>query len=115
LECPSDRGLSAGATCFDDSNKSDPKASYYYADRDDAQLVTQIYSANNGRGRLSSIGAPSKKVVFYEKTLTTKPPANRPGGWHNKFQSGACAFVDQHSALMIATNNVKGTENAEFY
>jgi len=112
LECPSDRGLTAGTSCFDDGNKQDPSSSYTYAYADDAGLVRSIISptyCNNGR--MTSIGSPSKKVVFYEKTLTK----NGYKGWHNKLQSGACVFVDNHSDLMIGTNTVKGTEDAPFY
>jgi len=110
LECPSDRGLSAGATCFDDSTKSDPKASYYYAGADalgsSPLKITKIANA-----RLTSVTSPSKKIVFYEPTLTTGTRF-----WHNKIRSGTCAFVDQHSDLMLATNSIgSGTDNALFY
>jgi len=109
LECPSDRGLSAGAYCFDDSNKNNPLASYYYADNNDAGWVISILNS-----RLTSVQAPSKKIVFYEKTLTKSGYK----GWHNKLQSGACVFVDQHSTLAFATNtaaSAKGTPDADFY
>ncbi len=117
LECPSDRGLTAGGSCFNDNNKNNPSASYYYADTDDAGWVTKLCSPANGSGRLTSISTPSKKVVFYEKTLT-KPLASGSKGWHNKLQSGACVFVDQHSTVAFATNtaaSAKGTPNGDFY
>jgi prepilin-type N-terminal cleavage/methylation domain-containing protein len=105
LECPSDRGLSSGATCFDDSNKLDPKSSYYYAFQTDG-MVTRIADV-----RLTTVTSPSKKVVFYEKTLTQGTRY-----WHNKIKSGACAFVDQHADLMLSTNTTgSGTDNAIFY
>ena len=105
LECPSDRGLTAGTYCFDDSSKTDPKASYFYAYAADG-MVTKI-----GDVRLTSSTSPSKKVVFYEQTLTKSTK-----GWHNKLKSGACAFVDQHADLMLSTNTTgSGTDNAIFY
>ena len=104
MECPSDRGLSAGSSCFVDS-PTDPQSSYYYANQD----VTPITKIANVR--LTSVTSPSKKVVFYEPTLTTGTRY-----WHNKLKSGSCAFVDQHSALMVATNTTgQGTDNADFY
>lgn len=108
LECPSDRGLTAGGTCFVDS-PTDPQSSYYYAGANDGSTPQVTKIANL---RLTSIASPSKKVVFYEKTLTK---ANYKG-WHNKLQSGACAFVDQHADVMIATNATgSGTDAAVFY
>ncbi|MCX7006824.1 MAG: prepilin-type N-terminal cleavage/methylation domain-containing protein [Kiritimatiellaeota bacterium] len=108
LECPSDRGLTAGGSCFVDS-PTDPQASYYYAGANDGSTPQVTKIANL---RMTSISSPSKKVVFYEKTLTK---ANYKG-WHNKLQSGACAFVDNHSDLMIATNSAgSGTDAATFY
>lgn len=111
LECPSDRGLSAGSTCFNDNNKLDPLASYYYAGANDQGssplLITKI-----GNVRLTSVTSPSKKVVFYEKTIT----GNNNRFWHSKLRSGACAFVDQHSDLVVATNSTgSGTDTAIFY
>jgi prepilin-type N-terminal cleavage/methylation domain-containing protein len=104
LECPSDRGLSAGGSCFVDS-PTDPQSSYYYASKNDG-AVTMIANV-----RMTSVTSPSKKVVFYEPTLTQGTRY-----WHNKLKSGACAFVDQHSALMVATNTTgQGTDNADFY
>ena len=107
LECPSDRGLTAGGTCFVDS-PTDPQSSYYYAGANDGSTpqVTKIANMN-----VTSFN-PSRKVVFYEKTLTK---ANYKG-WHNKLQSGACAFVDMHADVMIATNSTgSGTDAAVFY
>ena len=89
-------------------------ASYYYAYNDDANLIRSIFSSTYcPGGRLTAITSPCKKVVFYEKTLTTRTVK----GWHNKLQSGVCVFADQHSALMVATNvaSVAGTDNADFY
>ena len=120
LECPSDKGLSPGSYCFNDSNKANPLASYYYAYADDGTLVRAINTKQPAsktyecpRGQISLISATSKKVVFYETTLTTSTVK----GWHNSKQSGACGFADQHAALMVATNtaSVAGTESADFY
>ena len=112
LECPSDKGLSPGGYCFNDNNKADPQASYYYAYTDDGNWVRSIFNTTYcPGGRLTSIGSPTKKVVFYEKTLTTSGLK----GWHNKLQSGACVFADQHASVAIATNSVQGTEAADFY
>jgi prepilin-type N-terminal cleavage/methylation domain-containing protein len=112
LECPSDRGLTAGTSCFNDGNKLDPQSSYYYAYSDDANIIRSIFSTTYcPGGRLSTIGSPSKKVVFYEKTVTTGTRY-----WHNKLKSGAASFADQHSSLVFATNTVnQGTEGADFY
>lgn len=110
LECPADRGISAGSPCFDDSNKTDPRASYYYAGAD-AQGSSPLKITKVANVRLTTINSPSKKVVFYEPTLTTGTRF-----WHNKMRSGACAFVDQHADLMLSTNSVgSGTDNALFY
>lgn len=103
LQCPSDRG-----EIFKD-DKSNPYSSYFYANNDDAGLVTAI-----GDVRLSTIIAPSKKVVFYEMSLTQNNTTKYPR-WHHDLQSGACVFVDQHSSLMIATNTTKGTPDAPYY
>ena len=108
LECPSDRGLSAGVPCFVDSKAipPDPQSSYFYAYASDAGIITGLSDV-----RLTSVSSPSKKVLFYEKTLTQGTRY-----WHNRLKSGSCAFVDQHSALMVATNTTgQGTDSADFY
>jgi hypothetical protein len=106
LECPSDRGLTAGTACFDDGNKLDPSSSYTYAYVADTVAITPVADV-----RLTSITSPSKKVVFYEKTVTTGTRY-----WHNKLKSGAGVFADQHSGLMVSTNTLnQGTDSADFY
>jgi prepilin-type N-terminal cleavage/methylation domain-containing protein len=110
LECPSDRGTSSSTPIFDDSNKTDPRASYFYVGSG-AQNQSPLRIMPIANVRLTTVTAPSKKVVFYEPTITTGTRF-----WHNKARSGACAFVDQHSDVMLATNSVgSGTDNALFY